>query len=424
MNNIKNQVFPNHNVYILGAGFSVDAGLPVIANFLNRMRDSVDWLIEQQWERERKAVEKVFEFRLQAAGAAYRIGLDVENIEELFSLASASEGDVRTSSMKSEQLSNAIAATLEFTQATVRKKPTVRLLTTNKPISEYPESWRNSIKSSSVADKVEIVVPTYHIYAGILGGQYWVQSPQQQNTIITFNYDTLFEDALHEQQIKFTYGLSTRMDKKIEYDSSAKCATDTAQDSHDLPVLKLHGSVNWGTTRSNPERLKVFGNYMELRQTDYSPVLVPPTWRKVFGGALNQVWERARQAISDATRIIVIGFSIPQTDMHFKYLLAAGLRDNISLRQIYFINPDENLKENVFRIFRPELEARGIVQVQPKIMTNPEIPVRFTSDLFYSATQNIINRPLSKDYFLDSYEDTKGAVISISSNNTLMGMRV
>ena len=31
---------------------------------------------------------------------------------------------------------------------------------------------------------------------------------------------------------------------------------------------------------------------------------------------------------------------MPPTDLHFKYLLAAGLRNNISLREIAFVNPD------------------------------------------------------------------------------------
>jgi hypothetical protein len=37
----------NSNVYLLGAGFSADAGLPTIADFLNQMRDSTDWLAQQ-----------------------------------------------------------------------------------------------------------------------------------------------------------------------------------------------------------------------------------------------------------------------------------------------------------------------------------------------------------------------------------------
>ncbi|MDB6025010.1 MAG: hypothetical protein JWM68_1233, partial [Verrucomicrobiales bacterium] len=55
---------------------------------------------------------------------------------------------------------------------------------------------------------------------------------------------------------------------------------------------------------------------------------------------LQEVWDTAVKAVKTATRIIVIGFSMPQTDVHFKYLMAAGLQDNVSLRQIAFVNQD------------------------------------------------------------------------------------
>ena len=60
----------NGNVYLLGAGFSADAGLPTIADFLNQMRDSTDWLGQQGRQAELTAVEAVLEFR--PGGAALR----------------------------------------------------------------------------------------------------------------------------------------------------------------------------------------------------------------------------------------------------------------------------------------------------------------------------------------------------------------
>ena len=36
--------YNDHNVYILGAGFAAEAGLPLIKDFMNRMRDAAAWL--------------------------------------------------------------------------------------------------------------------------------------------------------------------------------------------------------------------------------------------------------------------------------------------------------------------------------------------------------------------------------------------
>src|SRR5207244_2904212 len=54
------------------------------------------------------AVAKVLQFRLEAASAAYWVNLDLENIEELFSLAAASPGRV------TNEIQLAIAATLDY----------------------------------------------------------------------------------------------------------------------------------------------------------------------------------------------------------------------------------------------------------------------------------------------------------------------
>src|SRR4030095_15040462 len=122
----------NHNVYVLGAGFSVDGGIPIVSDFLERMADSVDWLDEQNRTREADAIRKVFEFRLRAAGAAYRALIDVENIEELFSLASACEGEAIT-----DYITLAIAATIDVARSTRQ----VQDCTVEKKKSHKDGSW-------------------------------------------------------------------------------------------------------------------------------------------------------------------------------------------------------------------------------------------------------------------------------------------
>ncbi len=82
---------PNNDnkVYILGAGFSAEAGLPLIDSFLGRMRDAVNWLEKNSREGELRAIERVLKFRHESAAAGYRINIDLDNIEHLFSLAAA-----------------------------------------------------------------------------------------------------------------------------------------------------------------------------------------------------------------------------------------------------------------------------------------------------------------------------------------------
>lgn len=52
----------DHNVYILGAG----SRLPLIKDFMNRMRDAATWLGPQaDREREFAAIDRVLRFRLE-----------------------------------------------------------------------------------------------------------------------------------------------------------------------------------------------------------------------------------------------------------------------------------------------------------------------------------------------------------------------
>jgi hypothetical protein len=55
------------------------------------------------------------------------------------------------------------------------------------------------------------------------------------------------------------------------------------------------------------------------------PVVIPPTWSKLVEKTpIAGVWEAAVDAIREAYQIIVIGYSMPQTDTFFQYLLTLG----------------------------------------------------------------------------------------------------
>jgi hypothetical protein len=292
----------DHNVYILGAGFSFDAGLPLLNNFLMRMADCLDSGALD--DRGRAAILKVFEFRLRAAAAAYRSQLNVENIEELFSLASALEGEQAT-----EYISTAIATTLDLAR---RETPALDCKVITRQTNPEGGALTNLDSRSSV--------PLYQIYAEILNGNFCDRPERTKNSIITFNYDTLLEDGLHLATIPFTYGIPEEL---ARYDDNCWCT----RDGTGIPVYKLHGSVNWSTGLSFRDRVRVHNSYDWLKGKEEQVFLVPPTWRKIFGAQLASVWEGAVSVLSDATRIIVLGFSMPPTDTHFKYLLIAGLQD-------------------------------------------------------------------------------------------------
>jgi hypothetical protein len=94
-----------------------------------------------------------------------------------------------------------------------------------------------------------------------------------------------------------------------------------------INLIKLHGSINWKTD-------------------DDKTFIVPPTWNK-SDPQISQLWGNAYTELTQAKRIIVIGYSFPETDIYVKSLLALALNENKILQNIYFINPDRDVAKKI-----------------------------------------------------------------------------
>jgi hypothetical protein len=243
----------DHNVYILGAGFSREAHLPLISDFLVQMRDSHEWLVSKGRQQEAQAAQSVLQFRLQAAAAAYYVSMDLENIEELFSLAAATEGDMDNS------IRIAIAATIDFVRHTNPLQQLEMLIANstgefslftppaaNNVPAKYP-IWAKpigDIHHPSAHDRVgPFRITAYALHIARLLGLFQNETPRGQNTFITFNYDTVLEEALAELGIPFGYGFAPTDAGTADKDSGSQAK---------VPVLKMHGSVNSPPFQSVP----------------------------------------------------------------------------------------------------------------------------------------------------------------------------
>lgn len=344
------KAYTDRNVYILGAGFSVDAGLPVMRDFMNSMRDSVSWLEHKSRTKEAEAIGRVLAFRKRAASAAYNVDLNVENVEDLFSLASAREESL------TQDVTLAIAATLDFAESKQQPRDS-RQFQVNDP-SKFDLKhlgWKDYGTGS-------FSCPLYDYYLGAMIGFFSESQEERHNTIVTLNYDLLPERSFERLGAKYCYGFD---EDEVMFEDTVTCQRSPEEQS--ILLLKLHGSVNWAATTKRADNPVIKRDYHELLRSSAFPLLAPPTWRKVYSGVLSTTWERAVTALSTATHVIILGYSIPSTDQQFKYLVAAGLQENISLRKIYFVNPMPlpNSQERLSLLFRRELLERGTVEVVP-----------------------------------------------------------
>lgn len=315
MSNLRGKLHNNHNVYILGAGFSRLRGLPLIGDFMMKMRDALEYHANLGHKRECDAIEAVLSFRLKSSSAAYRVQVDLESIEELFSLASASPSPME------ESIKLAIAATLDYSINT-SKVPLAKFRATQTCMTAKP-NWHWDYLNDGAW-----TAPAYEYIVRALLGEWMGDSDGSENSFITFNYDTILEETLDALGIGYWLG----------FDGLGKERRTSRAN-----VFKLHGSVNWAIPKGARTKIEVSKDYRSIVDEGLTPQIIPPTWKKDSRGAFDDIWNHSLQALSDATRVVVIGFSIPPTDQHFKYLLAAGLQENYSLREIVFINPAEGM---------------------------------------------------------------------------------
>ena len=327
----------DHCVYVLGAGYSVARGLPLISSFLNLMRDAALWCEGAGRASEASAIHDVLRFRLDAAAAAYRVPIDLENIEELFSLASAADPRIANSVKLS------IAATIAYCEH-ANPVPQLHFSRTNLGVNDLDTFSVPDSLPDGAARKIDLYTA--------LGIRILQLQSADRTSIISFNYDDLVEQAIVRLGGRYYYGFKG----KHEIEDGVPYSPDG------VAILKLHGSINWAYPGVQGKKFTIYKSYESLYEKGLTPQIVPPTWNKTIADRLAEVWSTAIERLSTATKIIIIGFSMPKTDQHFKYLLAAGMKNNLSLREIVFIDPAKIVEERAPEVLAPREIENGRVR--------------------------------------------------------------
>ena len=180
---------------------------------------------------------------------------------------------------------------------------------------------------------------------------------------VTFNYDDFLDEALWLVRGSIDtlnepywhpdggYGFFCRHAQSSIEDMAR------VMDAPPMLLLKLHGSVNWrprlgtgtpyrvedvmhwerwlplGRERDRVTKGKRLGYDRPVRASigrhlEPEALLVPPVLAKASllqEPILRLVWRRARQVLTDATRVVFIGYSLPDTDIGSRFLFAETL---------------------------------------------------------------------------------------------------
>jgi NAD-dependent SIR2 family protein deacetylase len=345
----------DHNVYIVGAGFSWNAGAPLIHDFLDRAREHFDDPSSGLQPGERAHFRTVFDFRRKMAQSREKIRIDLDDIEQLFGLVEMSRRLNLIPLETRKSTVYVIAKTLELALGRHRDRPLVGFSTNNNVIARVG-TLPGNFDLRPNQQPPYYTIPMYEFFAALVAGTLDDpdKRPSRKNTVITFNYDLVLDSALRRLGLAVDYGL----------------LTPPMDSMKTVRVLKLHGSTNW-VFCENCNEVTILEDkgtqlYEELRSHSCRcgniglwPLLIPPSWDKSDHRSIVQpVWEAAQAALKDATRICIIGYSMPETDTFFKYLLTLALAENHQLYRLVVVDKGDKLQRRFEDLLEPLFRAR------------------------------------------------------------------
>jgi SIR2-like domain len=200
---------------------------------------------------------------------------------------------------------------------------------------------------------------------------------QFQSTVITFNYDNLIEYVVMTKDLQGSDGTQRR--RVLPVDILGDLPPYPAQPARlagplatTFQLLKLHGSLDWrwssgdesGATLS---RFDLTGEWehpglpdaaeISRRLPGREPFIVPPTAIKsayYTNPITRELWNRASTAL-DATRVVIlIGYSMPITDLVFTAMLRENVHAEVTgIGRQHFVVVDlspEKVRENLFSL--------------------------------------------------------------------------
>ena len=168
------------------------------------------------------------------------------------------------------------------------------------------------------------------------------------DSVVTFNYDCLVDYSLRDiakrnWDPETGYGLDARGYLDAWRDHSGIGRFPVKQ----IKLLKLHGSMNWGMDAKG--RLQLLARPYDSRPED-ELCIVPPLWQKSFDDPpFHDVWMAAREQLTSTKALLMVGYSLPLTDVYTQAMLRIDVQP---LDFLLIANPDAEARERIRRVLR------------------------------------------------------------------------
>lgn len=369
-------------VFILGAGYSYAAGIPLLSGFVERMwqfairRSIADKPLTPE---DIEIFNAAIKIRDELDSYHGRAMFDDRNIEDILSILSFNMlGGAKRDKEKIAAMNRAIARTIDLC-CTV-EHPGVNKEGRNSINESGPQLYRDFWSC---------------IFSAAARGK-------KMPAIITFNYDLVLERSLHQHLIGTNYNSydkrfpATRIALNYKYDHAPRSefeisytrynsqssrgmsqvegtilkSVEPNERAHTLEVemLKLHGSLNFARRKEN--EATSFSH--AITKSIAEPFILPPIFNKMTNGAPTAMWQAGLEKLREAKNIVIVGYSLPQTDIYMQYFLKAALGPNLNLNKIFVFDPVLFCENEHGEAMRRRYEACFAPQLRPRIEFRPD----------------------------------------------------
>jgi hypothetical protein len=267
-------------VYLLGAGFSVPLGLPMVSNFISLSKD-LYWGDRERFE----SFGPVFDLLHDMARAKNYYSTNLFSIEEVLSILEM-EDLGRGSRRRSKQFIRYICDTISAST----------------PSFQHSDLLWNDRGKLRGWPYIGFLANLFHqvlfFSRTTLGERRETtdKPPPALYSVLTLNYDLVLEESLN--------ALNGVQGESLVFNAAANPFSQGT-----VSYAKLHGSVG-------------------------SHSIILPTWNKILPREIQRAWQTAYRALAEATQIRIIGYSLPVADAYVRYLFKAAVLKSEHLKHI------------------------------------------------------------------------------------------
>jgi len=279
-----------NTVYILGAGASKDAGGPLVKDFFSRNDASIKTIHEKYFDKDNK----------------YQI------LQSAYNQWSQHEQDPSVESFFNRLEFQKLIGKNVFIDGLGREVETSTLY-------RYLTWYIASMVRNSISYKRNM--PSHY---ATFADKLWKRGIK--SSIISFNYDLIIENEIKKIGRTINYHLYATGKNKPFY-----------LNKDGMSFLKLHGSLNWmwcpecGSISLKDEpmaqkynRIRCLVKCGGMKEG----LIIPPNINKTpYLESIDNLWKSADNKLSKANKIVIIGYSLPNSDYAAKELLSEPSRN-------------------------------------------------------------------------------------------------